>query len=263
MSTPSLLTLSPSGRKYGALKDQHDPRDHTLPTALQAPVLPQAADLRPWCGPIKNQGQEGSCTGHTGSSSVEWQFRRYKSASPVLSPQFLYIQELIKDGNFPNDVGAGPRTMCQVLNQIGVCEEGLDPYVAGRIAKPSDAVVASAQQFRLGAYHRLNGVLDLLSVLGHPTPWPVLVSFWVYASFETTETAATGIMPIPDVKNEEFLGGHEVLAVGYDSSRQMVICQNSWGENWGMDGFFEMPYRVVSDPNLCSDLWVIHLGHWA
>jgi len=38
-------------------------------------VLPQQVDLREFGGPIKDQGEEGSCTGHAFSSAREWMAR--------------------------------------------------------------------------------------------------------------------------------------------------------------------------------------------
>jgi C1A family cysteine protease len=35
-------------------------------------VVPQEVDLREFGGPVKDQGEEGSCTGHAFSSAREW-----------------------------------------------------------------------------------------------------------------------------------------------------------------------------------------------
>ena len=58
-------------------------------------------------------------------------------------------------------------------------------------------------------------------------------------------------------KNEKMLGGHAVLAVGYDDSKQVFIVRNSWGKEWGDNGYFYMPYAFITDKNMCSDFWSI------
>ena len=112
-------------RKFGALRDVHDVRDRKYRASLRAEPVPQRIDLREWGGPIKDQGEEGSCTGHAFSSAREWIARRHEKRAPILSPQCLYVEELIADGSFPNDDGAMPRTGCQVLAAKGCCEATL------------------------------------------------------------------------------------------------------------------------------------------
>jgi len=38
------------------------------------------------------------------------------------------------------------------------------------------------------------------------------------------------------------VGGHLVTIMGYDDSQKCWICKNSWGENWGENGWFRMSY---------------------
>jgi len=42
----------------------------------------------------------------------------------------------------------------------------------------------------------------------------------------------SGIVPLPKM-SESNLGGHAVLAIGYDDAKQSFLVQNSWGDVWG------------------------------
>jgi len=53
------------------------------------------------------------------------------------------------------------------------------------------------------------------------------------------------------------IGGHAVLACGYDDQAQHFIVRNSWGADWGQAGYFTMPYAYLLDSNLADDFWVI------
>jgi len=53
------------------------------------------------------------------------------------------------------------------------------------------------------------------------------------------------------------LGGHAVLAVGYDDDQQRFIVRNSWGDTWGIKGYFTMPYAYLLDSNLSDDFWTL------
>src|SRR5271156_3097678 len=119
----------------------------------RARAIPQQVDLREWSGPIKDQGEEGSCTGHAFSSGREWIARKDEKTSAILSPQYLYVEELLADGSFPRDEGAMPRTGCQTLTAKGCCEESLYPYVAGKLTAPTADQAQNALEYKTGAYH--------------------------------------------------------------------------------------------------------------
>jgi len=246
-----------TNRKFGAKRDVHDVRDRLYRASRRMEPIPEQVDLRPWGGPIKDQGEEGSCTGHAFSSAREWIARRYEKASPVLSAQCLYAEELIADGSFPKDEGAMPRTGCQVLTAKGCCEASLYPYTAGDFTAPTVTQAQNALKYKTGAYHRIVTLSDFLGCLADKTPWPVTVGFTVHESFMSEEVEKTGIMPIPR-SGEEERGGHEVLCLGYDLTKQLALMQNSWGDDWGQRGYFWMPLPVIQAAD--TDLWMVHTG---
>ena len=61
-------------------------------------------------------------------------------------------------------------------------------------------------------------------------------------------------MPQPD---EQQLGGHAVMAVGYDEEKEMLLVRNSWGKEWGDKGHFWMPYDYIRKTKNCADFWTI------
>ena len=252
-------------RKYGRRVPAPLPAHRMLSRSLL--TLPSVIDLRASCGPIKDQGQLGSCTGHAFSSAMEWIFRRYLKKQPVLSPLYLYAKELIADGNFPNDDGSEGTTGCNVSIANGCCEDSLYPDSSQTIEKPTPEMDANAAEYRMGAYHGLTGSQTALSVLADRTPWPVLIGFNVYESFESPEVARTGIYS--PGSGEKSVGGHEVFAVGFDIGQlptlrpagcpPAALIQNSWSPAWGLSGDFWMPISVLDASD--TDLKIIHSGH--
>jgi C1A family cysteine protease len=63
-------------------------------------------------------------------------------------------------------------------------------------------------------------------------------------------------MPKP---HEQQLGGHAVMAVGYDDATNCFIVRNSWGKKWGLKGYFMFPYAYMVDSSLCDDFWTIRM----
>ena len=258
------VIISPKGHRF----------DRRIPPALPAhrmltqvsTTIPQAVDLRIWAGPIKNQGNLGSCTGHAFSSAMEWIFRKYLNKQPVLSPLFFYAEELIEDGDFPNDNGSDGLTGCNVAVTKGTCEDSLYPDASQMIEQPTAVMVTNARQYAQGAYHGVAGSQVALSVLGDPVPWPVEIGFTVYQSFED-DWAIPGVMPLPQ-PTESVLGGHEVAGIGYDVGETpslrpagcppAVLIQNSWGSDWGIGGCFWMPLQVLDAPD--TDIKITHAG---
>ena len=88
--------------------------------------------------------------------------------------------------------------------------------------------------------------------------YPFVLGFTVYSSFESAEVARTGVLSMPGT-NEDVVGGHAVLAVGYDDSTQTFLVRNSWGTSWGQAGYFTIPYAYLTTRGLSSDFWTIRI----
>jgi C1A family cysteine protease len=82
--------------------------------------------------------------------------------------------------------------------------------------------------------------------------------FTVYESFESAAVAASGQVPMP-APGEAVIGGHAVMAAGYDDTNQRFIVRNSWGAGWGKNGCFTIPYAYLTSAQLASDFWTIRL----
>src|SRR5260221_254225 len=93
---------------------------------------------------------------------------------------------------------------------------------------------------------------------GLPKGYPFVFGFTVYESFESDAVAKTGKLNMPK-KSEAVVGGHAVLAVGYDDKTKRFIARNSWGSSWGQKGYFTIPYAYLTNENLSDDFWTIRL----
>ena len=84
--------------------------------------------------------------------------------------------------------------------------------------------------------------------------YPFMFGFSVYDSFQDVGEDGLVTMPKP---NESILGGHAVVAVGYDNPSRRFIIANSWGSSWGDNGYFYMPYEYLTSRDLSDDFWVL------
>ncbi len=65
---------------------------------------------------------------------------------------------------------------------------------------------------------------------------PIVAGFQVFEDFQ----AYTG--GVYEHTTGKLLGGHGVVVVGYDDAEQYWICKNSWGTDWGEDGWFRIKW---------------------
>lgn len=261
------LIVSPAGRRYGLLPSKPDHRDFGLASfaQLSTEVLPPLTDLEQWCGPVKDQGNLGACTAFAGCGMREFLYRKYTPyeknmiAAPVFSPMFLYWKEREFDGSLSEgDTGSTGRSACNVLNGAGVCLETGDPYNPSNFqTAPTPEQIAEAAKFTAGSYHRVYAVQDIKSCL--TSGYALVLGFTVFESFEEN-IGSDGMMPVPNKKTEQVLGGHETLIIGYDDEKSALKVRNSWGKGWGASGNFYMPYSVAADSDVFMDAWIQHLG---
>jgi C1A family cysteine protease len=247
-------------QQYGWLPDLPDARDHmyAAPPRVLA-TLPPKADLRPQCPPVVDQGALGSCTANAIANAHLFDQRKQKIAQPFLpSRLFIYYNERSMEGTVSSDAGAMIRDGIKSIAKQGVCPEKQWPYTIAKFTrKPSQACYKEALQHQAMSYQRL--VQSLTQLKGClAAGYPFVFGFTVYESFESPEVAKTGTAPMP-ASSEQVLGGHAVLAVGYDDAMQRFIVMNSWGTRWGMKGFFTMPYSYLTETNLSSDFWTVRL----
>jgi C1A family cysteine protease len=271
-------------KRYGWIPDLPDQRDFvfTVPVHV-ARKLPKEVDLRAQCPPVYDQGELGSCTANAiGAAHHFDQMKQHTtigrkslsvlSVSSVVSPSsftpsrlFIYYNERLMEGTVDEDAGAMLRDGTKCIAKKGVCPEtdpahgGANwPYVISKFrTKPPKECYKDAMDHQALTYYSVKQTLnEMKGCLA--AGYPFVFGFSVYESFESEKVAKTGKVPMPG-SDETLLGGHAVLAVGYNDKQKRFIVRNSWGTKWGIKGYFSMPYDYLLDSNLAADFWTIRL----
>lgn len=261
-------------RKYSWKKQAQDDRDykfHRL-SALRkfstSAAISKVVNNRMWCSAIEDQGDLGSCTGNAWVGLLEYnecKNGRGGSLFRDLSRLFLYYNERDIEGTVNDDSGAELRDGAKALATYGVCMEYQWPYDITKFTnKPSEQCYTNALVNKINSYYSLDGktsdetLTNLKTCLFNGQCF--VFGFQVYEYFESQQMADTGILQMPQA-NEELLGGHAVMAVGYNDYEQRFLIKNSWGKGWGLkgtnDGYFTMPYEYITNPDLASDFWTV------
>lgn len=237
------------------------------------PPLPPVIDLRSAMSPVRDQGNLGACTGFALCAlreALEIQEAQRKmpvaltatfGAPPVpptiLSPLFLYYEERARENDIGQDAGAQIRTGLQVLKAVGVAPESADVYDPTKFTQaPDPAAVTAAADFTISAYYRIFTLRQLRRTLayGHPA----VLGIAVYESFEGDECIKTGIVPMPEA-GEQLMGGHAILACGYDDAHEQILLKNSWGADVGDAGYFRLPYAYFDPQATGGDSYVFDI----
>ena len=238
---------------YGWVPDIPDGRDYLYSAIRPRLRLAAAVDLRAGCSPVENQGQLGSCTANALAGNLEFLDDHIDHTYEDVSRLFIYYNERLLQGTTDSDSGASLRNGIKTLVQTGVCPELSWPYVIEQFAvKPSARCYTQAASHRIVSYHRIQTLEEMLACLSEG--YPFVFGFTVYESFESPQTARTGIAPMPK-KSERALGGHAVMAVGYSQKDKRFIVRNSWGIAWGQQGYLTMPFAYLE--TLAADFWTI------
>jgi C1A family cysteine protease len=249
----------PQNKHYGWVPDLPDHRDQLYSAPLvKLATFPSKEDLRPKCPPVYDQGQLGSCTANAIAAAV--QFDLMKENKPVFQPSrlFIYYNERVIEGTVNSDSGAQIRDGIKSIVHQGDAPEKDWPYdIAKFMDKPPAKAYTDAKKHEAVSYQRVAQTLaQMKGCLA--SGYPFVFGFTVYESFESQHVASTGVVPMPS-PSEKTVGGHAVMAVGYDDSQQRFIVRNSWGTGWGMAGYFTIPYAYLTQSDLSDDFWTIRV----
>ncbi len=246
--------------------------------------LPETVDLREWCSPVEDQLDLGSCTANAAVGIVEYFQKRAFGVCNEGSRLFVYKATrklMLSEG----DSGAWLRSTMGALVLFGVPDEKYLPYsLDGKNVnpkwddEPDSFLYAMAKNYAtinyfchdpLGKKHKEEDVLNTLKkylAAGIPS----MFGFYGFPSFEYSD--APGAIPYPS-KNENAEWGHAVVAVGYDDNKEILntksgdktkgalLIRNSWGVQWGEEGYGWLPYDYVLD-GLAQDFWSILSMDW-
>jgi C1A family cysteine protease len=234
-------------KKYKLLESlsPEDERDyHIAMMAIPKPkVFPETFSLT-YSGEIKDQGQVGSCVGHSLAYCREIQEEAQTKVYKKFSVGFIYGNRGPRDSK---DEGMIPR---QALKQLQKCGDVLYdqfplnaeyPVVSAEIAKNLGLLLKDAYPYRITTYTRCKTVNDIKTAL--MTLGPVTCGIPVYESFYNI--GADGIAPIPNAQTEQLYGYHEVTIIGW--TKDHLILLNSWSDKWGDKGKFYLPFNFPID----------------
>jgi C1A family cysteine protease len=219
---------------------------------LKKVVLPNKVDLRDQFSIPFDQGELNSCTSFCISGAIEYDLRLQNDPivlengkrSYIPSPLFIYYNERKIEGKIDKNAPVFMRDGIKSVVKQGVCSMETWPYDTEKFKiEPPQQAYEEAKSCEVISYLKLDiNLEDLKNCLYER--YPFVFGFHVPASFLDDAVTNTGIMSNAS-QSEIRMGGHAVLAVGYDDDRNHFIVRNSNGPEWGDKGYFYMPFDFV------------------
>lgn len=268
----------PDYRDYSPEHKQIKPLIQELKLAGETELsLPASVDLRATFSGIENQGSLGSCTAHAGVGLIEYYERRAFGVHIDASRLFLYkaTRNLL---GWTGDTGAFLRTTMGAMALFGVPPEKYWGYTTAKPPAPVNFDLeppafcyAFAQNYQAIMYFRLDPPGTPLATLLQrikiyvAAKLPPMFGFTVFSSIGQAGT--TGKIPFP-CPGERILGGHAIVAAGYDDTLKIknsicgkettgaLLIRNSWGTTWGDRGYGWLPYDYILH-GMAVDWWTL------
>lgn len=271
-----LVKFNPSG--LGWHRDLQDFRDYTphtapmqsqlgqLPIGIVGDSRPESVDLRAYFPAVYDQQEIHSSTSQVCVGLVEYFDNRAFGKSREPSSLFLH-QMLRKLLRTKDDIGISLRTAFKAMIRFGIPPETYWPYEADKLEQePEPFLYSFANAYQTICYVRLDvrnstgtqslNVLKAFLAAGFPVgfgfPVPSSISLDCNIPYRPT---------IDSIR-----GGQAVVAVGYDdrrvgASRGAILFRNSWGSQWGDNGYGWLPYRYIEE-QLAVDFWTLFSPQW-
>jgi len=186
---------------------------------------------------IKNQASCGSCVAFGAAATVETRLR-IQRGDPNLAVDFseahlFFCHARARGKNC--STGWWPEEAFDDFRDKGVVDEACYPYNVSNTDCSGLCSGWASRVQKITGYQTLTGKpADIKNWVA--TNGPVCACFVVYQDFFSY---TSGIYK--HVSGSQ-AGGHCVTIIGYNDNPGYWICKNSWGKNWGDQGFFKIFY---------------------
>jgi hypothetical protein len=240
-------------RGFGALRSA---RDVVAPRLeFKAGGRSSKADLRQWASPVKDQGKIGSCNACAAVSALEFLMVKTNQPRRDLSPLYVYYFGRKLAGAENEDAGLMCHHATAAVMAYGACEERVWPYRVEQFKQmpPLDAQ-ENARRFDAVQYARLGSGDEAKMSLDAGVP--VLFGLDIPKQYYHALDDRARMQKLGAFDHHP-MTGHTMLIVGYDDEDRTWLAQNSWGPQFGEQGFVRIPYDVASRYTWNDELWAI------
>jgi len=206
--------------KTGCLKDPEDTKDLRMGSYIIPKELPKSINWFDMTIPLLNQKQEPACVGYSGAGLKREQEKIETKKILNFSGQDLY-ENCKKIDGIPNEEGTYIRVAMKLMQKEGI--------------KDSEGNV-----YKIGAYTKVKNIKEL--------KYSIVANGFAILGINVFDNFFTPINGIVDYKEGlESEGGHAILVGAYDDYTERVVFKNTYGPEWGLNGFAYLSYKYIEE----------------
>lgn len=222
--------------------------NNTLDDLVIPSTLPNFFDLSEFLPPIGNQQSQGSCASWAVTYYMKSFQERVVSSFPfdeatIMSPSYTYNQ--LTMGNCS---GTSIVQTLEILMNKGACSYMDFPYDFTRCdLQPSASIDQLALPNRINAYKFLSGnnmVAEMKTLLTQQKP--IVIGAFLTSRFGRIDNLGIHAYRPHSVDYDKG-SCHAMLVVGYSDEYNAFKVVNSWGTEWGDDGFVWIDYEAFEN----------------
>lgn len=213
--------------------------------------LPESVNLQKYAPSVGDQGHQGSCVAWSsvyGARTIAEAARTGEDPNNLrFSPAFVYNQIGLEGCEGSYIIRA-----MEYMTQSGAVPYDEFPYTDKDCSRqPNQQQLDEARQHRMRGFNRLtpgdrNDAVDMRAIRENLAQGaPVVIGMMVGGSYMQSMMGQDVWTPTAEDRSMMGFGGHAQCVVGYDDKKYggAFLIMNSWGPNWGRNGFAWVRYR--------------------
>lgn len=177
-----------------------------------------------------------------------------KNTAP-LSKMFVYYNAKDNRGVINKDIPVSFIDCIETIKSFGICTEESWPYdIEKSNLIPIKECFEEAKKYKYFSFYKLDqDEIILKKCIANGEPF--FFGLNIYQNFLNLKN--TSMLETPK-EGDQQLGEYATACFGYDDNKKAFLCRGSFGNLWGENGYFWIPYDYVLSSE-CNNFWIISL----
>jgi hypothetical protein len=178
--------------------------------------------------PVLDQGNQPACVGYS-SVGIKEEHEMIETNKLINFSGLDFYHRLKEIDGMPNEDGTNIRIAVKALQDEGI--KGADGFT-----------------YKIESYASVKSIEEL--------KYAITANGFVETGIDVFNSFYSPVNGVVDYKEEEESNGlHAIILGAFDDNEEKFIIKNSWGVNWGINGYCYLTYKYVE--KALNDAWTV------